>query len=315
MNLTSKIFVAGHRGLVGSAICRALKKQGFENVVTVEREEVDLTDPVGVRWFFSVHEPDYVFLCAAKVGGIMANKTYPVEFLRQNLAIQDNVISESHRHGVRKLLFLGSACAYPKFAENPVREQALLTGEMEPTNLPYALAKIAGIVLCQSCFREYGSCFISAMPTNLYGPGDHYDLEDSHVLPGMMRRIYEAKRVGLDQVHLWGTGSPVREFLFSDDLANACLLLMDKYDRPELINLGSQRDRICLRDLAKMISEVVEYRGEVLWDSSKPDGTPVRELDGSRMRWLGWEPKTRLAEGVRIVYEDFLERVNRGEKL
>ncbi len=311
MKTDSKIFVAGHRGLAGSAICRALKARGFERVLTVSRDEVNLLDPVAVEWFFSCYEPEYVFLCAAKVGGIMANKKYPVEFLRENLSIQDNVISRARQYGVRKLLFLGSACAYPKFAGNPVRENSLLTGEMEPTNLPYALAKIAGITLCQSYFREYGSCFISAMPTNLYGIGDHYDLNDSHVLPGMMRKIYEAKKAGSDQVCLWGTGNPVREFLYSDDLADACLFLMEKYDRPELINLGSgPAGRIRLRALARIIADIVEFRGEILWDNDKPDGTPVRELNGSRMRYMGWAPKTGLHDGVKFTYQDFLSRLN-----
>lgn len=304
MNQNSKIFVAGHRGLVGSALCRVLRTSGFTNIVTATRGDIDLTDPVATKWFFSVHEPEYVFLAAAKVGGIMANSAQPVEFMLENLRIQDNVISNAHNYRVKKLLFLGSACAYPKFAENPIRESALLTGELEPSNECYALAKICGIRLCQSYQAEYGDCFISAMPTNLYGIGDHYDLENSHVIPGMIRRFHEAKEKRTN-VLLWGTGHPTREFLYSDDMAEACIRLMHEYSGRSTVNITSGYP-VKLRTLAEMISQIVGFPGKVLWDLDKPDGTPDRRLDGSILHSLGWCAETPLAEGLRLTYEDFL---------
>jgi GDP-L-fucose synthase len=303
----SRIFVAGHRGLVGSAICRELERRGFNNVVTTTKNETDLKDWSQVAGFFANHRPEYVFLAAAKVGGIAANAAAPVDFLQDNLLIQTNVMQASYELDVKKLLFLGSACAYPKHAECPIKESALLTGPLEPSNAPYALAKIAGITLAQSYAKQYGCRFISAMPTNLYGPGDHYDLENSHVLPGMVRRIHEAKTTGASEVTLWGSGNPTREFLFSDDLARACLLLMEKYDSPELINIGFG-EAISLRELANKIRWELDFHRPVKWDTTRPDGTPLRSLDSSKIFNLGWRPIVSLEEGLRISYEDFLCR-------
>ena len=306
MNKDSKIFVAGHRGLVGSALCRVLRAQGFDNIVTVTRGDIDLTDPVATKWFFSSHLPEYVFLAAAKVGGIVAHTMRPVEFMLENLRIQDNVISNAHQYGVKKLLFLGSACAYPKFAENPIRESSLLTGVLEPSNECYALAKICGLRLCQAYRAEYGCDFISAMPTNLYGPGDNYDLTTSHVIPGMIRKIHNAKVDGTD-VTLWGTGTPTREFLYSDDLAEACLRLMYEYRGEQTVNVTSGSP-VMLGTLAGLIAEVVGFTGAIHWDVSKPDGTPDRRLDGSVLHGLGWCAETPLQEGLKAAYQDFLCR-------
>jgi GDP-L-fucose synthase len=304
MNEKSLVFVAGHRGLVGSAIVRALRAEKYERILTIPRGDVDLTDRGAVRWYFSAHQPEYVFLAAAKVGGIVGNSGAPVEFLLENLKIQNNVIEAARDFGVKKLLFLGSGCAYPKHAKNPVRETALLSGPLEPSNAPYALAKIAGITLCQAYRKEYGCDFISAMPTNLYGEGDHYDLQTSHVIPGMIRRIHEARSNKTD-VTLWGTGNPVREFLYSDDMAQACLSLMRSYSEPSPVNITSGV-AITLRHLAEAIARVTAFTGEINWDTSKPDGTPDRRLDGSIMCGLGWLPEVGLEDGLARAYKDFL---------
>ena len=305
MNKDAKIFVTGHRGLVGSAIVRTLREKGFNNIVVARRSEIDLLDPVAVKWYFSSHLPEYVFHCAAKVGGIVANRDNPVEFIVENLTIQNNIFTNAFEYHTKKLLFLGSACAYPKFALNPITERMLLTGPLEPTNEGYALSKIIGIKLCQAFRKQYGCNFISAMPTNLYGEGDNYDLENSHVLPGMLRRIHEAKVAGKSTVALWGTGWPKREFLFSDDLAEACILLMEKYDESELVNIG-HGERTELQELARKIADVVGYTGSILWDHTKPDGTPDRFLSSAKIFNLGWKPRVSLKDGLKIVYKDFI---------
>jgi GDP-L-fucose synthase len=304
MKKNSIIFVAGHRGLVGSALVRLLRARGFTNLLLASHADLDLTDSGEVRTYFSAYEPDYVFLAAAKVGGIVANSTQPVEFMQENLRIQDNVISNSKRVGVKKLLFLGSACAYPKFAENPIKEEALLTGPLESSNECYALAKIAGIRLCQAYRKEYGCDFISAMPTNLYGLGDSYDLQNSHVIPGMIHRFHEAK-TKTGECWLWGTGKPVRQFLFADDLAEACLALMDRYSESLPVNIGPEK-WIHLEDLAYRIRSIVGFFGKGGWDTTKPDGTPDRRLDVSKIYDLGWRPKVGLDEGLKAAYQDFL---------
>lgn len=301
MNKRDKIWVTGHTGLAGSAMVRELKRQGYENVLTVNSKECDLRRADHVQYWFSVWEPDFVIHCAAKVGGIMAHTKYPVEFTLDNLKIQNNVFEMAHRYHVRKLLFLASACAYPKLAHVPILENALLTGPLEQSNEGYALAKIVGIRLAASFRREYGDNFISAMPTNLFGLGDNYDLDNSHVLPGMMRRIFEAQH---KDVTLWGTGTPWREFLYADDLARACVLLMNEYNAGELINIGGHY--VQLRDLADLIQRTVRHTGRIHWDSSKPDGTPDRKLDGSKMLEMGWKPQVSLDEGLKNVFNDFL---------
>lgn len=306
MKLDSKIYVAGHRGLVGSALCRLLATRGYTNIVTAPSQEIDLRDPEATKWFFSVHNPEYVFLAAAKVGGIAAHAAHSSDFIIDNLRIQNNVLENARIYGVNKLLFFGSACAYPKHAATPIREEALLSGPLEPTNEGYALAKIAGIKLCQSYQREYGCDFISVMPTNLYGPGDNYDLKSSHVLPGMIRRIHEAKKRG-GPVKLWGTGTPWREFLYSDDLADAALFLMiDYYDKLPL-NVGTGR-AVQLNNLAVMVAAAVGYSGDIEWDASVPDGTPNRCLDTEFINSLGWYPTTQLHTGIEKAYADFLSR-------
>ena len=306
MNKDSCIFVAGHRGLVGSAICRVLRAHGLTDLVVAPHEEVDLTDPAQTKWFFSVYEPEYVFLSAAKVGGIVGNLTYPVEFMTQNMRIEMNVLESAKEYKVKKLLFLGSACAYPKFAENPIRESSLLTGVLEYSNECYALAKISGIKLCDAYRAEYGCDFISAMPTNLYGIGDNYDPKNSHVIPGMIRRIHTAKVEG-ESAELWGTGAPTREFLFSDDLAEACWSLMETTTTLGLVNIGYGTPT-CLRTLARLVAQVLDYTGEIGWDTSKPDGTPERLLDNTKIFSTGWRPKVGLEEGLALVYKDFLCR-------
>lgn len=308
MNKESRIWVTGHTGLVGSALVRGLYiDQGFSHVMTATHQECDITVPSAVDEFYARFQPEYVFHCAAKVGGIVANDTQSADFLMQNLSMQSNVISSAHKHGVKRLLFFGSACAYPKFAEVPVEESALLTGELEPTNRSYALAKIAGIEMCNAYRKQYGCDFISCMPTNLYGIGDHYDLEMSHVLPGMIRRIHEAKLAGDGIVKLWGTGTPTREFLFADDLADAAALLMTIDSAPALTNITSGRE-IRLADLADIVKSVVEFPGEIWWDSSRPDGTPRRALRGNVMEFLGWQSQMPLEDGIRLAYADFLAR-------
>ena len=307
MDRSSKIYVAGHRGLVGSAILRGLRSRGYTGIVTRTHAELDLTRQVEVEEFFAKERPEYVFLAAAKVGGIVANNTYPAEFIHTNLMIQTCVLHAAYLNGVRKLLFLGSSCIYPKFAPQPMKEEHLLTGALEPTNEPYAVAKIAGIKMCQAYNRQYGTNFISAMPTNLYGPNDNFDLETSHVLPAMIRKFHEAKTSGSkDPVVLWGTGSPYREFLHVDDLADACIFLMENHDvrtgGPDLVNIGTGRD-ITIRELAEIVRETVGFDGPVQWDTSRPDGTPRKLLDVSRMRSLGWEPRISLREGIRQTYD------------
>ncbi|MCM2428758.1 GDP-L-fucose synthase family protein [Streptomyces sp. RKAG337] len=297
---SARIFVAGHRGLVGSAVTRRLTADGYQ-VITRGRDGLDLRDAAETGRFLAEVRPDAVVLAAAKVGGIMANSTYPVQFIEDNLRIQLSVIAGAHAAGVGRLLFLGSSCIYPKLAPQPIREDALLTGPLEPTNEPYALAKIAGIVQIQSYRRQYGASYISAMPTNLYGPGDNFDLETSHVLPALIRRFHEAKRDGRESVELWGTGSPRREFLHVDDLAAACALLLRSYDGDEPVNVGCGDD-LTIRELAQTVRDVVGYEGAIAWDSTKPDGTPRKLLDVSRLTDLGWKPTIPLRDGIASVY-------------
>lgn len=308
MNKNDKIYVAGHRGMVGSAIRRKLQKEGFENIVTRTSAELDLRDQRQVKEFFETEQPDYVFLAAAKVGGILANNTYRGEFLYDNLMIQNNVIHHSYRVGVKKLQFLGSSCIYPKMAPQPLREDYLLTGPLEPTNEPYAIAKIAGIKLCDAYRAQYGCNFISLMPTNLYGPNDNYDLKNSHVLPALLRKFHEAKVNGNKEVIVWGTGAPLREFLHVDDLAEACVILMEAYNEPNLINVGTGEE-ISIKDLALLIKDIVGYEGELTFDTSKPDGTPRKLMDVGKLHKLGWKHKIELKEGVAQVYQAFQKEV------
>jgi len=308
MNKNDKIYVAGHRGMVGSAIRRKLQKEGFENIVTRTSAELDLRDQRQVKEFFEAERPDYVFLAAAKVGGILANNTYRGEFLYDNLMIQNNVIHHSYLVGVKKLQFLGSSCIYPKMAPQPLREDYLLTGPLEPTNEPYAIAKIAGIKLCDAYRSQYGCNFISLMPTNLYGPNDNYDLNNSHVLPALIRKFHEAKVNGSPQVVIWGTGGPLREFLHVDDLAEACYFLMEEYNEPNLINVGTGEE-ISIKDLALLIKAIVDFEGELTFDTSKPDGTPRKLMDVSKLHNLGWKHKISLKEGIEKVYQTFQQEV------
>jgi GDP-L-fucose synthase len=301
MNKDSRIYVAGHRGLVGSAITRAIRTRGHRNLLTLTRDELDLTDQAAVEAFFSSERPEYVFLAAAKVGGILANHTFPADFIRDNLLIQTHVIDAAWRHGVRKLLFLGSSCVYPKHAPQPMPEDCLLTSPLEPTNEPYAVAKIAGIKMVQSYRRQHGFRGITAMPTNLYGPGDNFDLEGSHVVPALIRKFHEAKQSDAPTVTLWGTGKPKREFLHVDDLADAALFLMRGYDDEPIINIGTGKD-CTIAELAARVREVVEFRGDVRFDPSKPDGTPRKLLDISRLTALGWRPRIGLDRGLRETY-------------
>lgn len=345
MDKNSRIYIAGHRGLVGSAILRKLKEHGFTHLITRTRQELDLRDQQAVERFFAEQKPEYVFLAAAKVGGILANSTYPADFIRDNLQIQTNVIDAACRHGVKKLLFLGSSCIYPKLAPQPLKEEHLLTGPLEPTNEWYAVAKIAGIKMCQAYRRQYGLNAISLMPTNLYGPGDHFDLKTSHVLPALIRKFHLAKlanlgdleaiardekyfgpipedfltslglrredgrfiRVASPRVVLWGTGTPRREFLHVDDLADACLFLMRHYEDEAIINVGIGED-LPIRDLAEIVRKIVGFEGEVVWDRTKPDGTPRKLLDVSKLKTLGWSPQVPLEEGIRMTYEWYLEK-------
>ncbi len=308
MDINSKIYIAGHNGMVGAAICRELKAQGYTNLVFRSSKELDLRSQEGVRKFFMEEKPEYVFLAAAKVGGIGANNKYRAEFLYDNLAIQNNVIHQAYAHGVEKLLFLGSSCIYPKFASQPIKEEYLLQGALEPTNEPYAIAKIAGLKMCEAYWDQYGSEFISVMPTNLYGPGDHYDLNNSHVLPALIRKFHEAKVERLIQVEVWGTGTPLREFLYVDDLASACVFLMKNYREKEFLNIGSGEE-VSIGDLAALIQQVVGYSGELYFNTEKPDGTPRKLLDSSHIKSLGWSPKTSLEQGVINAYEDFKSRI------
>lgn len=307
MKPTDRVYVAGHRGMVGSAIVRKLQNAGFEKIITRTHAELYLTEQSAVRDFFDKERPDYVVLAAAKVGGIYANSTYPADFIYQNLMMETNVIHSAYQIGVKKLLFLGSSCIYPKFAEQPMKESSLLTGPLEPTNQAYAVAKIAGIVMCQAYAQQYGVSFISAMPTNLYGPNDNYDLQNSHVLPALLRKIHEAKVTGQPEVEIWGTGTPRREFLHVDDLADACLMLLDRYDSPDIVNIGCGED-VTIRELAEVIAEIVGYSGGFRFDSTKPDGTPRKLLDVSRINALGWVPQISLREGVAMTHADFSAR-------
>ena len=306
MTPDSKIFVAGHRGMVGSAIVRALQKQGHTRLLLRTRQELDLLDRPAVRAFFETERPEFVIDAAARVGGIIANSEKPVEFLLENLTIQNNIIQAAADFGCAKLLFLGSSCIYPKHAPQPIREDALLTGPLEPTNDAYAIAKIAGIKLCQAYAREYGKTFLSAMPTNLYGPHDNFDLHTSHVLPALIRKVHEAKKSGAPEVLVWGTGTPRREFLHADDLADACVFLLKNYDSPELINIGSGTD-VTIRELAETVCEVLGYDGTLAFDPTKPDGTPRKLMDSSRLFSLGWKPKISLREGIAHAHAWFLE--------
>jgi GDP-L-fucose synthase len=309
MNKQDKIFVAGHRGMVGSAIVRKLQREGFENIVTKTSSELDLMNQSAVMTFFENEKPKFVFLAAAKVGGIHANNTYRAEFLYNNLMIEANVIHAAHVHGVTKLLFLGSSCIYPKMAPQPLTENALLTGELEPTNEPYAIAKIAGIKLCESYRDQYGSNFISAMPTNLYGPNDNYDLQNSHVLPALIRKFHEGKINGLPEVEVWGTGSPLREFLHVDDLADACYFLMLNYNEKQFVNVGTGID-LSIKSLAEMVKEIVGYEGKLVWNTSKPDGTPRKLMNVSKIESLGWKHQIDLRKGIEMVYAEFVEKHN-----
>ncbi|TWT07122.1 GDP-L-fucose synthase [Planococcus sp. CPCC 101016] len=314
MNLDSKIYVAGHRGLVGSAIVRNLQDNGYNNLVFRSSQELDLTKRDQVDAFFEEEHPDYVFLAAAKVGGIIANNDFPAEFIRDNLMIQTNVIDAAYQNGVQKLLFLGSTCIYPKLAAQPMREDSLLTGELEPTNEPYAIAKIAGIKMCQSYNRQYGTNFISIMPTNLYGPNDNFDLNSSHVLPALIRKFHEAKLNNAPTVEVWGTGKPKREFLYSDDLADAAIYLMNTYSGNDLVNIGMGKD-ISIKELAEKIGRAVDYEGEIVFNTSKPDGAPRKLVDVSRLKSLGWEAKIPLDDGLEMAYKWFLENVEENKML
>jgi GDP-L-fucose synthase len=317
MRANASIYIAGHLGLVGSALLRRLDAAGYTNLLYRTHAELDLTDAAAVREFFTNERPEYVFLAAAKVGGIIANATYPADFISQNLQIQTNVIQEAHRSGATRLLFLGSSCIYPKHAPQPIREEYLLTGPLEETNRPYAIAKIAGIEMCWSFNRQFGTTFLAAMPTNLYGLSDHYDLVTSHVIPALIRKMYEAKVNGAREVPIWGTGNPRREFLFSDDAADACIFLMNlskehlgrtilSNDSCPIVNVGCGTD-ITIREIAEMIAEVVGFRGSLRFDTSKPDGTPRKLMDVTRLSSLGWIPKTTLREGLRKTYLDFVD--------
>jgi GDP-L-fucose synthase len=304
MNKTDKIYVAGHRGLVGSAIVRKLRESGFTNIISRSAAELDLRNANAVEAFFAIEKPEYVFLAAAKVGGIVANSSYPADFLYQNLSIQNNVIHQAYMQRVKKLLFLGSSCIYPRLCPQPIKEEYLLTGELEPTNEAYAIAKIAGIKMCDAYRVQYGCSFISAMPTNMYGPNDNFDLQNSHVLPALIRKMHEAKLKSAPEVSIWGTGTPKRELLHSDDLAAACLFLMEHFDEPGPINIGTGED-ITILELAQMVQAVVGYSGKIVHDLSKPDGTPRKLLDVSKIHKLGWRHQIKLQDGIEAVYQIF----------
>jgi GDP-L-fucose synthase len=306
----AKIYVAGHRGLVGAAICRALEQTGCTDILTRTHGELDLTDQAAVRDFFAEQQPEYVFLAAARVGGIHANDTFPADFIRDNLLIQTNIIDSAYHNGTKKLLFLGSSCIYPKLCPQPMKEEYLLTGALEPTNEWYAVAKIAGIKMCQAYNRQYGFNAVSLMPTNLYGPGDNFDLENSHVLPALLRKFHEAQAKGQDSVEVWGTGKPKREFLHVDDLASACLYLMNHYDEPEIINVGSGQE-VTIGQLAALVGEVVGFKREITFNSAMPDGTPRKFLDVSRLSSLGWKSRISLRDGISETYTWFLKNAGR----
>ena len=303
MKKSDKIYIAGHRGMVGSAILRELQREGFNNFVLKTSSELDLRDTRQVVDFFDIEKPDYVFLAAAKVGGIVANNTYRADFIYENLMIQNNVIHQSYLNGVKKLMFLGSSCIYPKLSPQPLKEDYLLTGLLEPTNEPYAIAKIAGIKMCDAYREQYGCNFISVMPTNLYGPNDNYDLNNSHVLPALLRKFITAKNEGKNEVLIWGSGEPLREFLHADDLASACVYLMENYDESGLVNIGVGED-ISIYDLAVLIKQIVGFEGSIVLDKTKPDGTPRKLMDVSKLRSLGWVAKTSLKDGIESVYKE-----------
>ncbi|HNV95223.1 MAG TPA: GDP-L-fucose synthase [Bacteroidales bacterium] len=306
MKIENKIFVAGHHGMVGSAIFRALQQKGFNNIITASHSELDLTNQKQTELFFEQHKPDMVFVAAAKVGGIHANNTYKAQFLYENLMIAANTIHAAYKTDVSKLLFLGSSCIYPKFAPQPMKEEYLLTGELEPTNEGYAIAKIAGLKLCDTYRYQYGCNFISVMPTNLYGINDNYHPENSHVLPALIRRFHEAKVKNLPEVVVWGTGTPKREFLFADDLADACIYLMENYNEEGWVNIGSGEE-ISIKELAMLIKQIVDYQGNLVFDTTKPDGPPRKLLDVTKLHSLGWKHKTSLEQGIRMAYQDFLK--------
>ena len=308
-----RVFVAGHRGMVGSAIVRQLEQRADIELVLRDRTQLDLLDSHAVQVFFRDNQIDQVYLAAAKVGGIVANNTYPAEFIYQNLMIEANIIHAAHLSGVQKLLFLGSSCIYPKMAKQPITESELLQGTLEPTNEPYAIAKIAGIKLCESYNRQYGRDYRSVMPTNLYGPHDNFHPSNSHVIPALIRRFHEAKEAGLKEVTCWGTGTPLREFLYVDDLADACVYLMNHYSGNETVNLGTGKE-LTIKELTELVAKVVGYEGEIKWDSTKPDGTPRKLLDVSKLEGLGWKYKTELEEGIRLTYDDFLHNPMRAER-
>jgi GDP-L-fucose synthase len=303
----ARIYVAGHRGLVGSAIWRELHRRGFTHLIGRTHAELDLLDEAAVREFYMQEKPEYVVDAAAKVGGILANNQYPADFLFQNLQIQNNLIHGAYVAEVRKLLFLGSSCIYPRLAPQPLNEEYLLTGPLEPTNEWYAIAKIAGIKLCQACRRQYGCDFISVMPTNLYGPNDNYDLQNSHVLPALIRKFHEAKAANAPTVTCWGTGSPLREFLYVDDLARACVFLLENYSEDQFINIGSGWE-VSVRELTETVKRIIGFAGDILWDTAKPDGMPRKRMDSSRLFALGWRPQLDLETGIRLAYDDFLKR-------
>lgn len=313
MELTSKIFVAGHKGMVGSAIVRALQKAGYSNIITRSHKELDLCRQDQVEAFFAKEKPEYVFLAAAKVGGIVANSQAPADFMYDNMTLEMNVIHSAWKNGCKKLLFLGSSCIYPRMAPQPMKEDCLLTSALEETNEAYALAKIAGLKYCAYLNKQYGTDFISAMPTNLYGPNDNYHPTHSHVLPALIRRFHEAKEAGLESVSCWGTGKALREFLYVDDLADACLFLMNHYSGDETVNVGTGKE-LSIKELTELVAKVVGYEGEILWDSSKPDGTPRKLLDVSKLENLGWKYTVELEEGIKLSYQDFLENPMRAER-
>ncbi|AQS03696.1 GDP-L-fucose synthase [Clostridium beijerinckii] len=306
MNKDSKIYVAGHKGLVGSAIVRGLKDKEYRNIIGKTHEELDLMDSLAVDEFFRTEKPEYVFLAAAKVGGIHANSTYPADFIFQNLQIQNNIIGSAHKYGVKKLMFLGSSCIYPKMCPQPIKEEYLLSGYLEETNEGYALAKISGLKMCQFFNKQYGTNYISVMPTNLYGPYDNFSGVNSHVMPALIRRFHEAKINNATEVVVWGSGMPLREFLYSEDMADACIYLMETYEGNEFFNIGTGKE-LTIKELAELIKETVGYDGEIVWDSTKPDGTPRKLLDVSRLEKAGWKYKVELKDGVRMAYKWFLE--------
>lgn len=306
MEKNAKIYIAGHRGMVGSAIVRRLTSAGYTNLLTRSHAELDLTDQSAVSGFLSKEKPDYIFLAAAKVGGIQANNTYRADFIYQNLMMEANIVHAAWQAGVRRLLFLGSSCIYPRDCPQPIKEEYLLTGPLEPTNEPYAIAKIAGIKLCESYNRQYGTQYVSVMPTNLYGPSDNYDLNNSHVLPALIRKAHEARMRGDEKYVVWGTGRPMREFLYVDDMADACVYLMESEIHDGIFNVGTGED-VTIRELAETVMRVIGFEGEIIYDATKPDGTPRKLLDVERMRALGWKSSVKLEEGIRLAYRDFLE--------